>query len=115
MSSSTPTAPSDFSNRKPCDPCFPNQACTVKHTPGLKAAAGATSIEADRAKAYGAGEDQFALKSLPGEQETSNQGIKKITTVEFSKSSAARSQIIPDEEILRRVLDMETLVGNEST
>ncbi len=52
------------------------------------AAAQAASAEADRAKAYGAGEDGFAMNHLPGDKETGNQGIKKFTRIGVGGTTA---------------------------
>lgn len=51
------------------------------------AAAQAVSAEADRAKDLGAGEDGFAMKSLPGDKRTANQGIKKTTRIDVGSSA----------------------------
>lgn len=53
----------------------------------LRMAAHAVSVEADRALRFGAGEEGFAMKSLPGDKRTADQGIKKTTQVDVDSSS----------------------------
>ena len=62
------------------------------HDPALAVAAQAVSAETDRAQEYGAGEEGFAMKSLPGDMKTGDQGIKKTTTIDVSGRSAQGSQ-----------------------
>ena len=60
--------------------------------PALLATAEAISTEADRAKAYGTGEEGFAMKSLPGDKQTAKQGIKKTTRIDVDTNGAGKSQ-----------------------
>ena len=62
------------------------------HDPALAAAAQAVSEETDRAQEYGAGEEGFAMKYLPGDMKTADRGIKKTTTIDVSGRSAQGSQ-----------------------
>ena len=50
------------------------------------------SAEADRAQEYGAGEEGFAMRYLPGDIKTADQGIKKTTTIDVNGRSAQGSQ-----------------------
>lgn len=59
--------------------------------PALEAAAHTASVEADRAQAYGIGEDGFAMKNLPGDKKTTN-GIQKTTKIDIEDRSAPGSQ-----------------------
>lgn len=64
------------------------QKCAHPHPhplrdPALLATAGAISTKADRAKEYGSGEEGFAMRSLPGDKQTANQGIKKTTRIDI--------------------------------
>ncbi|KAL8746033.1 MAG: hypothetical protein Q9190_001900 [Brigantiaea leucoxantha] len=53
----------------------------------LRAAAGTASTEADRAQEVGAGDDGFAMKSLPGDKRTMEEGIKKTIRVDVDIES----------------------------
>lgn len=72
------------------------------------AAAQAFSAEADRAQEHGAGEDGFAMKYLPGDMKTAEQGIKKTTRIDVSGTSADQSQKSLDLE------DVESGFGNRN-
>ena len=50
------------------------------------------SDEADRAKVFGAGEEGFAMKSLPGDIKTANEGIQKNRDVNVAGTSSNASQ-----------------------
>ena len=50
------------------------------------------SAEVDRAKSYGAGGEGFALKSLPGDKKTMNQGIQMTTRIDIEGTSGHESQ-----------------------
>ena len=54
----------------------------------FRAAAHAASAEADRSKAYGAGEEGFGMKNLPGDMELVNQGIRKFTRIDIDSTNA---------------------------
>ena len=58
----------------------------------FQAAVQAASAEADRAEAYGAGEDGFAMNYLPGDKKTTKQGIKKTTTIDIAGTTAGGSE-----------------------
>ena len=61
---------------------------TFKHSKNpLRAAARTASIEADRAQELGAGDDGFAMKSLPGDKRTMDEGIKKTIRVDVDIES----------------------------
>ena len=64
----------------------------ASYDPALGAATQAISAEADRAQEYGAGEEGFAMRYLPGDIKTADQGIKKTTTIDVSGRSAQGSQ-----------------------
>ena len=64
----------------------------ASHGPAFGKAAEAISTEADRAQEYGAGEDGFAMNSLPGDMKTADQGIKKTTRIDVHGRSADGSQ-----------------------
>ena len=51
------------------------------------AAGRAAAAEIDRAALYGVGEENFAMKSLPGDKSTMNQSIKKTTQVDVDIGS----------------------------
>ena len=53
-----------------------------QHSGPLEAASHAASAEVDRAVHFGVGDEGFAMKSLPGDKNTMNQGIKKTTRVD---------------------------------
>ncbi len=55
-------------------------------------AAHTASVEADRANAYGAGEEGFAMKSLPGDNRPVDQGIKKMTTIDVNLSRPGENE-----------------------
>ena len=50
------------------------------------------SADADHAKAYGAGGEGFAMKSLPGDRKTVNQGIQMTTRIDIEGTSGHESQ-----------------------
>ena len=52
-----------------------------------EAARHAASAEIDHAVRYGVGEENFAMKSLPGDKSTMDQGIKKTTRVDVEIGS----------------------------
>ena len=59
-----------------------------KRPSGPREAAGhAASAEIDHAVRYGVGEENFAMKSLPGDKSTMDQGIKKTTRVDVDVGS----------------------------
>ena len=60
--------------------------------PAFRAAAHALSAEADRSKAYGAGEEGFGMKNLPGDIETGDQGIRKFTRIDVDSTKAEERQ-----------------------
>ena len=51
------------------------------------AAAETFSAEADLAQAYGAGEDNFPMKSLPGDKKTADEGLKKVAQKGIRKTT----------------------------
>ena len=51
------------------------------------AAAETFSSEADLAQAYGAGEDNFPMQSLPGDMKTANEGLKKVARQGIRKTT----------------------------
>ena len=53
-----------------------------KSTGPREAARHAASVEIDQAMQYGAGEENFAMNSLPGDKSTMDHGIKKTTRVD---------------------------------
>lgn len=50
------------------------------------------SAEVGRAKSYGAGGEGFALKSLPGDKKTMDQGIQMTTRIDIEGTSGHESQ-----------------------
>ncbi|KAL8833703.1 MAG: hypothetical protein Q9176_007859 [Flavoplaca citrina] len=64
------------------------QAC---HESGLEAAAHAVDVEASRAQAHGAGDDDFAMQNLHGDKQTIDQGIQKTTRIDIENDSLPRS------------------------
>ena len=62
------------------------------HDPALAAAAQAVSAETNHAQNYGAGEEGFAMNYLPGDMKTTDQGIKKTTSIDVAGRSAHGSQ-----------------------
>lgn len=73
----------------------------LKHDQAFGAAARSVSIEADRAQAYGAGEDDFAMNYLPGDKKTATQGIKKTTRIDVGatgRNGSPRSLDLGDVE-----------------
>ena len=63
----------------------------ASHDPALEAAAYTASVEAEHTQAYGAGEDGFAMKNLPGDREVSH-GIQKTTTIDIEDGAVQGSQ-----------------------
>ena len=63
------------------------QKAEIENPTPLRMAAHTASIEADRALEFGAGEEGFAMKSLPADKRTVDQGIKKITRLDVDGSS----------------------------
>ena len=51
------------------------------------AAAETFSAEADLAERYGAGEDNFPMKSLPGDKKTADEGLKKVAQQGIRKTT----------------------------
>ena len=69
-------------------PIAPKEAKALQQfTSPLEAATHAVSVEADSAKHYGAGDESFPMKSLPGDKRTVEQGIKKTTQIEIDIES----------------------------
>ena len=64
----------------------------TSHESGMEAAARAVDVEASRAQAHGAGDDDFAMQNLHGDKQTTNQGILKTTRFDIKDNSMPRSQ-----------------------
>lgn len=81
------------SSRKTSDTAFNSTQDKSKVFEGqgysaYSAAVQAISSEADRAQAFGAGEEGFEMKRLPGDAMTAEMGIKKTTEIDISGLSA---------------------------
>ena len=69
-----------------------NTSQTPVDDPALRGAVQEFSAKVDRAKEYRAGEDGFAMKYLPGDKKTANQGIRKTISIDIAGTSADESQ-----------------------
>ena len=62
------------------------------YDPAMSAAAHTASAEADQARTYGAGEEGFAMNNLPGDKQTMDQGIKKMTRIDVDSERASEAE-----------------------
>ncbi|KAL8919524.1 MAG: hypothetical protein Q9208_006716 [Pyrenodesmia sp. 3 TL-2023] len=99
--------PGDETLVGPGHPSHPKLASFIKqfrqtsHTPAVEAAAHTASVGAHEAQAYGAGEEGFAMRSLPGDKQTSAGGTRKTTTIDIEhkrSQSSQRSSVLADIE-----------------
>ena len=58
----------------------------------MRAGVHAAKIEASHAETYGAGEESFAMRNLPGDIGHQDQGVKKTTRIDVDNESADGSQ-----------------------
>ena len=79
------------------DPIAESGGNYANHCSPLNEAAHAASAEIASAARYGVGEEGFAMKSLPGDKRTIEQGIKKTTQLDVNIGSQ-RSLGVDDHE-----------------